>query len=112
MEEALLVERDEKWKVTWRALAEELKKVSYIAVPMVVVSVSHYLLQVVSVMMAGHLSELSLSGVAIANSFTAVTGFSLVVKFSNFYLFISLFRSVHFAVSSLEFEFFYNKKLL
>ncbi|KAI9159752.1 hypothetical protein LWI28_001601 [Acer negundo] len=42
---------------------------------MVAVSVSNYLLQVVSMMMVGHLGELSLSGVAIATSFTNVTGF-------------------------------------
>ncbi|PON42143.1 Multi antimicrobial extrusion protein [Trema orientale] len=80
MEEALLAEcKDKKWiKTTWSGFVEELKKVSFIAAPMVVVSLSQYLLQVVSVMMAGHLGELSLSGVAIANSFTAVTGFSLL----------------------------------
>ncbi|PON77482.1 Multi antimicrobial extrusion protein [Parasponia andersonii] len=83
MEEPLLLPSAEakgkKWKViTWSGLTEELKKVTYIAVPMVVVSVSQFLLQVVSEMMAGHLGELSLSGVAIANSFTTVTGFSLL----------------------------------
>ncbi|XP_062104856.1 protein DETOXIFICATION 14-like [Humulus lupulus] len=79
MEEALLLvagAKGEEKKCC--GLGEELKKLSYIAAPMVVVSVSQQLLQVVSVMMAGHLGELSLSGVAIANSFTAVTGFSLL----------------------------------
>lgn len=88
MEEALLAGevKDKKGKVTWSAsLAEELNKVSYIAAPMVAVSVLRYLLQAVSVMMAGHLDELSLSGVAIANSFTAVTGFSLIVNFFSLY---------------------------
>ena len=83
MEDSLLGEtKERKWRVTWSALAEETKNVSFLAAPMVVVSVSQYLLQVVSVITAGHLGELSLSGVAIANSFTAVTGFSLVVSFS------------------------------
>ena len=86
MEDSLLGEpKVRKWRVTWSALAEETKNVGYMAAPMVAVSVIQYLLQVVSVIMAGHLGELSLSGVAIANSFTAVTGFSLVVSLS--YLF-------------------------
>ncbi|GFZ18908.1 MATE efflux family protein [Actinidia rufa] len=73
------VERGErKWVEIWGALAEEVVKVSYIAVPMVAVTVMQYLLQVVSVMMVGHLGELSLSSVAIATSLTNVTGFSLL----------------------------------
>ncbi|KAF8091626.1 hypothetical protein N665_0441s0033 [Sinapis alba] len=59
-----------------------MKKVSYMAAPMVAVSVSQYLLQVISMVMAGHLDELSLSSVAIATSLTNVTGFSLLVGFS------------------------------
>ncbi|KAK4426600.1 protein DETOXIFICATION 14 [Sesamum alatum] len=62
----------------WPDLLQELKKVSYIAAPMVTVSVLQYLLQVVSVMMVGHLGQLTLSGVAIATSLTNVTGFSLL----------------------------------
>ncbi|KAJ6402488.1 hypothetical protein OIU84_014562 [Salix udensis] len=58
------------------------KRVSCMAAPMMVASVTLYLLQVVSLMMAGHLSELSLSGVSIATSFTNVTGFSLLVGLS------------------------------
>ncbi|XP_038697384.1 protein DETOXIFICATION 14-like isoform X1 [Tripterygium wilfordii] len=57
---------------------KELKKVSYIAAPMVTVSVLQYLLQVVSVVMVGHLGQLVLSSVAIATSLTNVTGFSLL----------------------------------
>ncbi|CAN8243606.1 unnamed protein product [Cochlearia groenlandica] len=57
---------------------EMMKKVSFMAVPMVAVNVSQYLLQVISIVMAGHLDELSLSGVAIAASLTNVTGFSLL----------------------------------
>ncbi|KAF3525767.1 hypothetical protein F2Q69_00050901 [Brassica cretica] len=59
-----------------------MKKVSYMAAPMVAVSVSTYLLQVISMVMAGHLDELSLSSVAIATCLTNVTGFSLLVGFS------------------------------
>ncbi|XP_048328790.2 protein DETOXIFICATION 3 isoform X1 [Ziziphus jujuba] len=77
-EEPLLAKTLEERK--WRsAITEELKKLISMAAPMMVVSVSQYLLQVVSVMMAGHIDELSLSGVAIASSFTNVTGFSLLV---------------------------------
>lgn len=59
---------------------EELNKVSWMAAPMVAVTVSQYLLQVVSLMMVGHLGILvSFSGVAIAMSFAEVTGFSVLV---------------------------------
>ncbi|KAF3568136.1 hypothetical protein DY000_02015274 [Brassica cretica] len=57
---------------------EMTKKVSSMAAPMVAVAVSQYLLQVISIVMAGHLDEISLSGVAIATSLTNVTGFSLL----------------------------------
>ncbi|KAJ0042971.1 hypothetical protein Pint_18695 [Pistacia integerrima] len=63
---------------------EELKKGSRIAAPMVAVSVLQYLLQVVSVVMVGHVSQLALSSVAIATSLTNVTGFSLLVSLFNF----------------------------
>nr|XP_025885467.1 protein DETOXIFICATION 14-like isoform X2 [Solanum lycopersicum] len=81
MEEALLEGslRGRRWGV----FVEELKKVSYIAIPMVVVTVSQHLLRVVSMMMIGHLSELSLSGAAIAISLTNVTGFSLLFGMSS-----------------------------
>ncbi|KAK9194510.1 hypothetical protein WN944_005217 [Citrus x changshan-huyou] len=59
-------------------IMEELKKTGRIAAPMVAVSVLQYLLQVVSTVMVGHLSQLALSSVAIATSLTNVTGFSLL----------------------------------
>ncbi|KAH7533915.1 hypothetical protein FEM48_Zijuj04G0182100 [Ziziphus jujuba var. spinosa] len=76
-EEALLGNK-EAIKTGKIGLKEEVKKLSSLAAPMVVVSVSQYLVQVVSLTMAGHIGELSLSGVAIASSFTDVIGFSLV----------------------------------
>ncbi|XVE72137.1 hypothetical protein DITRI_Ditri11bG0014500 [Diplodiscus trichospermus] len=81
MENPLLGRKDEeeKWKITWSAFVEELKKLSYFAVPMVAVTVSQYLLQVISVMMVGHLGELALSGIALGSSFANVTGFSFVL---------------------------------
>lgn len=66
----------------WGKFVEELKKGSRIAAPMVAVSVLQYLLQVVSVVMVGHVSQLALSSVAIATSLTNVTGFSLLVSLS------------------------------
>ncbi|KFK34081.1 hypothetical protein AALP_AA5G099800 [Arabis alpina] len=60
-----------------------IKKVSYMAAPMVAVAISQYLLQVIAMVMAGHLDELSLSSVAIATCLTNVTGFSLLVRSSS-----------------------------
>lgn len=83
MEEALLREEisdDNRSKVTWNGFVKEMKMVSYMAAPMVTVSVSQYVLEIVSVVMAGHLGQLSLSGVAIANSFTDITGLSVIVS--------------------------------
>ncbi|KAL9324631.1 hypothetical protein ACSQ67_009488 [Phaseolus vulgaris] len=62
---------------------QELKTISSMAAPMVAVTVSQYLLQVVSLMMVGHLGVLvSFSGVAIAISFAEVTGFSVLLGMS------------------------------
>ncbi|XP_049357387.1 protein DETOXIFICATION 2-like [Solanum verrucosum] len=81
MEEQLLEnEENRRWIISteWETYSQELKKLSYIAAPMVAVSVLQYLLQVVSMMMVGHLDQISLSSVAIATSITNVTGFSLL----------------------------------
>lgn len=59
---------------------QELKTLSSMAAPMVAVTVSQYLLQVVSMMMVGHIGKLAFSGVAIATSFAEVTGFSVLVS--------------------------------
>ncbi|PKI69952.1 hypothetical protein CRG98_009827 [Punica granatum] len=67
-----------KWVITKGVFVEELKKSSSIAAPMVAVSVAQYTLQVVSMIMVGHLGQLPLSGVAIATAVTNVTGFSLL----------------------------------
>ena len=78
----MLESEEKKWVIIPLAFVQELKKASSIAAPMVVVSILQYLLQVVSIIMVGHLGELSLSGVAIATSLTNVTGFSLHVSLS------------------------------
>lgn len=68
------------WMKTRTAFMAELKKVGVIAAPMVVTTVLQYLLQVVSVIMVGHLNPLSLASVAIATSLTNVSGFSVLVS--------------------------------
>lgn len=82
MEEGAGRSREErKWAITRDGFVKEVKKSSYIAAPMVAVSVLQYLLQVVSVIMVGHLGDqLALSSVAIATSLTNVVGFSLLVS--------------------------------
>ena len=61
-------------------LRKEMKKTSVLAAPMVVTTLLQYLMQVVSLIMVGHLGRLSLSAVAIATALTNVTGFSLLVS--------------------------------
>ncbi|KAF8369929.1 hypothetical protein HHK36_032041 [Tetracentron sinense] len=77
MEEGLLL-KERREVLTWGVFRDEMKKVVYIAGPMVAVILSQNSLQVISVMMVGHLGQLSLSSTAIASSLTAVTGFSLL----------------------------------
>ncbi|KAG5528050.1 hypothetical protein RHGRI_028849 [Rhododendron griersonianum] len=80
MEEALLLKNGDRKLVPIapQAFVEELKKVTAIAAPMVVVTMSQYLLRVAPMIMVGHISELSLSSVAIATSLTNVTGYSVL----------------------------------
>ena len=60
-------------------IGEEVKRVSWLACPMVVVIMFQYLLQVISIMMVGHLGNLYLASTSLAVSLAAVTGFSLMV---------------------------------
>ncbi|XP_076897008.1 protein DETOXIFICATION 12-like [Bidens hawaiensis] len=89
MEEGLLMLKPEEEdnnnnnRLTWRVLTVEMKKLGFIAGPMVAVTLSQYLLQVISVMMVGHLGELSLSSTFIAISLSSVTGFSLILGMSS-----------------------------
>ncbi|KAI9085578.1 hypothetical protein K1719_032421 [Acacia pycnantha] len=69
-----LMRNDEK-KRRWM---EEMQKGGRIAAPMVAVAVAQYMVQVVSLIMVGHLGQLSLASIAIATSLTNVTGFSLL----------------------------------
>ena len=83
MEEPFLLREEElvPVKTTWQRgqLTDELKKVGRLAAPMATVTIAQYLLPVISVMIAGHKGELQLSGVALATSFTNVSGFSILV---------------------------------
>ena len=65
----------------WRLWAREAGRVGYLALPMLVVSMSQNVVQVSSNMMVGHLpGVLPLSSAAIATSLASVTGFSLLVR--------------------------------
>lgn len=84
MEESLLVkgkggEKREEEGLRWVLVCEEVKRLSCLAAPMVAVGLSQYLVQVVSVIMVGHLGELALSSTAIAISLSGVSGFSLLL---------------------------------
>ncbi|KAF5442074.1 hypothetical protein F2P56_037051 [Juglans regia] len=84
MEESLLQKgredkRSETPSITWGLLTGELKRLGPLAGPMVAVTLSQFMLQVISTMMVGHLGELALSSTAIAISLAGVTGFSLLL---------------------------------
>jgi len=64
----------------WSLFGEEVKRVGYLAGPMVTVTLSQYFLQIISMMMVGHLGKLALSSTAIAISLCAVSGFSVIVS--------------------------------
>jgi MATE family multidrug resistance protein len=77
--------------LTWGVLTVELKRLGVLAGPMVAVVLSQYLLQVISVMMVGHLGELALSSTAIAISLSGVTGFSFLVSLYIFHFIYFVF---------------------
>ncbi|KAJ4974455.1 hypothetical protein NE237_007629 [Protea cynaroides] len=79
MDQSLLTKERGGEVLKWGVIEAEVKQVGYIAGPMVMVTVSQYLTQVISLMMVGHLGELALSSTAIATSLTGVTGFSLLL---------------------------------
>uniref|UniRef100_A0A0E0G6P2 Protein DETOXIFICATION n=1 Tax=Oryza nivara TaxID=4536 RepID=A0A0E0G6P2_ORYNI len=58
---------------------EEVKKQLWLAGPLVAGALLRYVIQMISVMFVGHLGELPLAGASMANSFTTVTGFSLLL---------------------------------
>ncbi|CAJ1952042.1 unnamed protein product [Sphenostylis stenocarpa] len=68
------------WK---KESSEEAKKQLWLAGPMVFVSVFQYSLLVISLIFVGHLNELLLAGVSLANSFVNVTGFNVLIGMSS-----------------------------
>ncbi|KAL6529956.1 hypothetical protein OROMI_028601 [Orobanche minor] len=67
------------WRLTqWSTISKELNRVNFIALPMIVVTVSQYLLRVSPMFMLGHLGQLSLSSASIATSLCNVTGYSVL----------------------------------
>ncbi|XP_047323160.1 protein DETOXIFICATION 12-like [Impatiens glandulifera] len=85
MEELLLKQRKEeetdkvRGVLTWGVFGQEMNRLGRLAAPLVAVTLSQFLLQVISLMMVGHLGSLSLSSTAIATSLASVTGFSLLL---------------------------------
>jgi hypothetical protein len=75
----------------WREFTQEVKRLAYIAGPMVVTTTALNLLLVISNMMVGHLGELALSSSAIAISLCNVTGISLLVSLFCISILISSF---------------------
>ncbi|XP_038891790.1 protein DETOXIFICATION 12-like isoform X2 [Benincasa hispida] len=75
-----LLERvDNRRETTWVAFFGEVKVVGFLAAPLAAINLSQFLIQTGSLMIVGHLDELSLSSTAIAVSLAAVTGFSVIV---------------------------------
>lgn len=58
---------------------EEIKRQLSLAGPLLAVSLLQFLLQLISLMFAGHLGELPLAGASMAASFANVTGYSLLL---------------------------------
>ncbi|CAK9156924.1 unnamed protein product, partial [Ilex paraguariensis] len=72
------MEEREDESVTWGVLGQEMKRLVYIAGPMLGMTLSEYMLQIISLMMVGQLGELYLSSTSIAISLCDVTGLSLL----------------------------------
>jgi len=66
--------------IRWSVFGEEVKRVAYLAAPMVAVTLSQYFLQIISMMMVGRLGKLALSSTAIAISLCNVSGLSVIVS--------------------------------
>ncbi|KAH7861536.1 hypothetical protein Vadar_027505 [Vaccinium darrowii] len=71
---------DRWWKKV--VVLEETKNQVLYALPMIITSVSYYLIPVVAVMFAGHLGDLELAGSNLANSWANVTGFAFMAFLS------------------------------
>ncbi|KAK1416093.1 hypothetical protein QVD17_31881 [Tagetes erecta] len=60
-------------------VTDEVKKQIGLAGPLIAVSLLQYCLEVISIMFAGHLGQLSLSSASMATSFASFTGFSVLL---------------------------------
>ncbi|XP_062109985.1 protein DETOXIFICATION 12-like [Humulus lupulus] len=78
-EERDVIRRNNEIVLTWKVFFQEVKRLGYLAGPLAAVVSSQYLLQVISIMMVGHLGELALSSSAVANSLSVVTGLSVLM---------------------------------
>lgn len=95
--------------VSWRDLRDgsftvELKRLICFAAPMAAVVIAQFMVQIVSMMMVGHLGNLALASASLASSFCNVSGFSFIVCFlfllSSILIHLSLFiftRTIEFA---------------
>ncbi|KAE8648802.1 protein DETOXIFICATION 10 [Cucumis sativus] len=79
----LLEWTDGRRETTRAAFLSEAKTVGFLAAPLAAINLSQFLIQTGSLMIVGHLDELSLSSTAIAVSLAAVTGFSVLIGMSN-----------------------------
>uniref|UniRef100_A0A3Q7H6G5 Protein DETOXIFICATION n=1 Tax=Solanum lycopersicum TaxID=4081 RepID=A0A3Q7H6G5_SOLLC len=79
VEEGLLLKEKELIKLKCGVIWDEVKEICYLAGPMIIVTLSQYFLQTISLMMVGHLGELALSSTSIAISIAGVTGFSFLL---------------------------------
>ncbi|XP_051148798.1 protein DETOXIFICATION 12-like [Andrographis paniculata] len=78
MDESLLAKEklpDEEGRSVW----PEIKRLGFLAGPLVVVTSLQFVLQIISLMMVGHLGELQLAGASLATSLAGVTGFSFML---------------------------------
>lgn len=70
---------------TWaNEMKEEMKRVCYLAGPLLETSLSQFCPRMISLVLVGDLGEHELSSAAVATSFTNVTGFSLIVSLFQF----------------------------
>ncbi|CAN6896091.1 unnamed protein product [Brassica oleracea] len=86
-ESSLLLPVDRVDKVTCMDLrngsfTEELKRLFYFAAPMAAVVIAQFTLQIISMVMVGHLGNLALASACLASSFCNVTGYSFIIGLS------------------------------
>ncbi|RID51914.1 hypothetical protein BRARA_H02547 [Brassica rapa] len=81
----LRVDRDDKvtcMDIQDGSFTEELKRLIYFAAPMAAVVIAQFTLQIISMVMVGHLGNLALASASLASSFCNVTGYSSIIGLS------------------------------